>query len=244
MSKALNEMEAELQEPVQQFDMQDKMNKIHNIDCLEFMKQVPDNYFDLVLTDPPYGIGMDGKVGISTAFKGSGKIVKAKEYVQKSWDKNAPSKEVFNEIIRISKHQIIFGANHFIDRIPYPSSCWIFWDKDNKESFFADGEMAWTNFKTAVKIYKFRWFGCLQQDMANKEKRHHPTQKPAELFKDILRDYAVNKDKKTIFDPFMGSGTTAVACQSLGLEWCGCELEPDYVEIANKRLEKVQGSLF
>lgn len=222
-----------------------ELNKIYNEDCLTFMKRVPDKYFDLVLTDPPYGIGMDGKVGISTPFKGSGKVVKAKEYTQKDWDKKAPNKELFDEIIRISKNQIIFGANHFIDKIPYPSSCWIFWDKDNKESFFADGELAWTSFKTAVRIYKFRWFGCLQQDMTNKETRYHPTQKPVELFKLILRDYA--KEGFKIYDPFLGSGTTALACEGLThlkLEWVGTELEPDYVAIANKRLEQVQGSLF
>jgi len=118
------------------------------------------------------------------------------------------------------------------------------WDKDNGASDFADCELAWASFKTAVRKYKFRWSGMLQQDMANKEERHHPTQKPTELFKMLLRDYAIKQEKKTIFDPFMGSGTTALACKSLGLDWCGCELEADYVEIANKRLEAVQGSLF
>ena len=84
----------------------------------------------------------------------------------------------------------------------------------------------------------------LQQDMANKEERHHPTQKPTELFKMILQDYAIKLGKKTIFDPFLGSGTTALACRSLALDWCGCELESDYCEIANKRLSKVQTSIF
>ena len=213
-----------------------ELNKIHNMDCLEYMKTVPDKYFDLVLTDPPYGIGMDGKVGINGAGR-------AKEYQNKNWDKSTPSKEIFDEIIRISKNQIIFGANHFIDKIPYPSSCWIVWDKDNTGNF-ADSELAWTSFKTAVRNYIFRWNGMLQQDMANKEERHHPTQKPVELFKMILRDYAVKNDFKTIFDPFMGSGTTAIACKSLGLDYVGCELDKDYYEIINKRLSQVQGSLF
>ena len=217
--------------------MINKMNKIHNIDCLEFMKQVPDNYFDLVLTDPPYGINMDG------GNIGGNNLGKAKDYVKKDWDIKPLSKEHFNELIRISKNVIIFGANHFMDLIPYRSSCWIVWDKDNSGNF-ADSELAYTNFKTAVRNYKFRWNGMIQQDMRDKEVRFHPTQKPIELFKNILRDYAVKLDKKTIFDPFMGSGTTAIACQSLGLDWCGCELEADYVAIANKRLEAVQGSLF
>lgn len=213
------------------------INRVFNENCLETMKRMPDKSIDLVLTDPPYGIGMDGKVGINGAGK-------AKEYQKKSWDKFTPNQEIFDEIIRISKNQIIFGANHFIDKIPYPSSCWIVWDKDNKESFFADGELAWTSFKTAVRFYKFRWHGMLQQDMANKEERHHPTQKPVELFKMILRDYAVKNDYKTIYDPFMGSGTTALACKSLGLNYIGSELDKDYFEIIQKRLSAVQGSLF
>ena len=218
-------------------EMEKYKNKVLNQDCLTFMKTVPDKYFDLALTDPPYGIGMDGKVGINGAGR-------AKEYQNKNWDKSTPSKEIFDEIIRVSKNQIIFGANHFIDKIPYSSSCWLFWDKDNKESFFADGELAWTSFKTAVRVYKFRWHGMLQQDMANKEERHHPTQKPVELFKMILRDYAVKNDYTKIFDPFMGSGTTAIACKSLGLDYVGCELDKDYYEFINKRLSQVQGSLF
>lgn len=217
--------------------MKDMINKVFNEDCLETMKRIKDNSVDLVLTDPPYGIGMDGKMGINGAGK-------AKEYKQKDWDKSIPSKEIFNEILRVSKKAIIFGANHFIENMPYSSSCWLFWDKDNKESFFADGELAWTNFDTAVRIYKFRWHGMLQQDMKNKEERHHPTQKPVELFKMILRDYAVKNDYKTIYDPFMGSGTTALACKSLGLDYIGSELDEDYYKIIQKRLSAVQGSLF
>jgi len=235
MSTTLKEKQSEILE----LDMQSKMNMIHNMDCLEFMKQVPDNYFDLVLTDPPYGINESGQTN-----KTRGCLAKSKDYGNKTWDKQKIDKIYFDEMIRISKNTIVFGANHFIDRLPINSSCWLVWDKQNGATDFADSELAWTNFKTAVRNYKFKWQGMLQQDMANKEVRHHPTQKPTELFKMILRDYAIKLDKKTVFDPFMGSGTTAIACKSLGLDWCGCELEKDYVEIANKRLEQVQGSLF
>lgn len=214
------------------------MNKIHNIDCLEFMKQVPDNYFDLVLTDPPYGIGESKKDNNSRSC-----LATSKKYTKKEWDNKIPSKETFDEILRISKNAIIFGGNYFIDSL-HNTSSFIVWDKLNGDNDFADCELAWTNYKTAVRKYEFRWHGMLQHNMADKEKRYHPTQKPSQLFEFILRDYAINKDKKTVFDPFMGSGTTALACKSLGLEWCGCELEADYVEIANKRLEAVQGSLF
>jgi site-specific DNA-methyltransferase (adenine-specific) len=175
--------------------------------------------------------------------KRGGGLAQTNDYKRSNWDASSPTKEYFDEIIRVSKHQIIFGANHFIDKIPYPSSCWIVWDKDNTGNF-ADSELAYTNFKTAVRNYKFRWNGMLQQDMKNKEKRYHPTQKPVELFKMILRDYAIKNNLKTIFDPFIGSGTTAISCKSLGIDFVGCELDTDYCEIANKRLQNVQGVLF
>ena len=222
--------------------MRDKINKIHNIDCLEFMKQVPDNYFDLVLTDPPYGINIANKLGEQSGKQHKNNLAKKQEYKQRDWDKKIPSVKIFEEIQRVSKNAIIFGGNYFASSLPN-SSCWIVWDKDNGNSYFADSELAWTNFGTAVRNYKFRWNGMLQQDMMNKEKRYHPTQKPIELFKMILRDYAIKLEKKTVFDPFIGSGTTALACKSLGIDWCGCELEADYAEIARKRLEAVQGSL-
>jgi len=214
-----------------------EVNRVYNMDCLEYMKGLEDNCIDLVLTDPPYGIGMDG------GNIGGNNLGKAKEYHKKDWDKSIPSKELFDEILRVSKKSIIFGANHFIQNIPYNSSCWIVWDKDNTGNF-ADSELAWSNFNTAVRNYKFRWNGMLQQDMANKEERHHPTQKPVELFKMILRDYAIKNNYKTVYDPFMGSGTTALACKSLGLNYIGTELDKDYFNIINKRLEQVQGSLF
>ena len=228
-----------------------ELNKIYNCDALEFMKQVPDKYFDLVLTDPPYGINASNASWnyYSSPFGGSKAKTKnaatyASSYEIKDWDKSKPTNEIFEQIIRISKNQIIFGGNYFIESL-HNSSCWLFWDKDNGDNDFADGELAWTSFKTAVRKYKYRWNGMLQQDMANKETRYHPTQKPVELFKLILRDYA--KEGFKVYDPFVGSGTTPLACEGLPhlkLEWVGTELEPDYVAIANKRLEKVQGSLF
>ncbi len=223
--------------------MKDKMNKVHHIDCLEFMKQVPDNYFDLVLTDPPYGINI-GSMNYTNNIVGG--VTTRNDYSNhnKQWDANIPSIEIFNEIKRVSKHQIIFGGNYFTEILD-PTSSWLIWDKrveDKYSNDFADCEMAWTSYKKPAKIYRFLYSGMIQQDMRNKDDRFHPTQKPSELFKNILRDYTESEFK--VFDPFIGSGTTAVACKSLGLDWCGCELEADYVLIANKRLEAVQGSLF
>ena len=122
----------------------------YNIDCIEFMKTKPDNYYDLAIVDPPYGINMDGgKIGGNNCGK-------AKDYTQKDWDKEPPSLEYFKELMRVSKNQIVWGANHFISRMPFDSSCWIIWDKENGENDFADCEMAWTSFSTAVRKFNFR----------------------------------------------------------------------------------------
>lgn len=151
-------------------------------------------------------------------------------------DTQIPSKEVFEEMRRISKNQIIFGGNYFTEHLA-PSSCWLVWDKDNAESFFADCELAWTSFPLAVRKFKWRWFGMLQEQMgANKEERHHPTQKPIELFKWILSNYA--KEGQKILDPFLGSGTTLIAAKQLNLTATGIEISPEYCEIARKRIEQ------
>jgi len=201
--------------------MKDKMNKIHHIDCLEFMKQVPDDYFDLVLTDPPYGIGI------------SSNPIRQK-HDKKEWDNFTPSKEHFNEIMRISKNQIIWGGNYF--SLP-PSKNFLIWDKKQSYDFsLAMCEMAWTSYDFPAKMYSYANRGD--------EEKKHPSQKPIRLIDFCINFSRSRSEIKTVFDPFMGSGTTAIACKSLGLDWCGCELEADYVEIANKRLEAVQGSLF
>ena len=219
-------------------------------DCLEVMKGFAEKQFDLILTDPPYGINVGGKprerervqVGIgAVAFgKSGGKgFIPPKSY-RGFDDTQIPSKEVFNEMRRISKNQIIFGGNYFTEHLP-PSSCWVVWDKDNAESFFADCELAWASFPLAVRKFKWRWFGMLQEQMGeNKEFRHHPTQKPIELFKWILENYS--KEGQTILDPFLGSGTTLVAAKQLNRNATGIEISEDYCEIAKRRLE--QSTLF
>jgi site-specific DNA-methyltransferase (adenine-specific) len=145
-----------------------------------------------------------------------------------------PSKEIFTEIFRISKNQIIFGGNYFIEYLKN-GPCWLVWDKDNSGNF-ADCELAWTSFDTAVRKFTWRWNGMLQQDMKHKEKRYHPTQKPIPLFEQILRMYS--KPTDLILDPFLGSGTTAIACEQLGRKWIGIEKEPKYCEIARERIKQ------
>jgi len=212
-----------------------------NCDCMEYMKSLPDNAFDLAIVDPPYGIGESGKTN-----KSRGKLAIAKDY--KSFagdDKEPPSKDYFLELQRISKNQIIWGANHFASNLPNPSSsCWIVWDKVTGESDFADSELAYTSFKTAVRNFRFQWSGMLQGDMKNKEHRIHPTQKPVKLYEWLLTNYAKQGDK--ILDTHGGSFSSAIACHNLGFEYVGCELDTDYFESSVKRIkmEVAQERLF
>ena len=205
------------------------LNTAYNGDCLEFMQNLPDKCIDLCLTDPPYGIGEDGEKNHSRS-----KIAKSKEYESKSWDSDIPHEDIFKEIFRISKHQIIWGGNYFIDYLSNTSSM-IVWDKDNGENDFADCELAWTSHRKAVRKIKHAWHGMIQENMKNKEVRIHPTQKPLKLFKWCLEKYS--KPGDIIFDPFLGSFTTAVACNSHGLNWLGCEKDEDYFKAGQERYE-------
>ena len=214
-----------------------ELNRIINDDCLNVMKQIPDKYFDLCLTDPPYGINVSKLVYNVKPNEKRGKNSKALSgnYKKAEWDMMPPSIEYFNEIKRISKNQIIFGGNYFAEWLGN-SSCWLFWDKLNGTNDFADGELAWTSFKSAVRKYEFLWNGMLQQNMKNKEKRIHPTQKPVGLFSMILRDYSKEGDK--IFDPFSGSGTTAIACHRGKRQFLCVEKDEVYFQKSVERLEE------
>lgn len=158
------------------------ISQVFNMDCMVGLKDTPDKFYDLAVVDPEYGINA------SKGTWGSSNCGKVTDYGKKDWDKESVSKEVLQEVIRVSKNQIIWGANHFISKIPYDSSCWIVWDKLNTGDF-ADCELAWTSFDTAVRKFSFRWNGMLQQDMKNKEQRIHPTQKPVALYKWLLQTY-------------------------------------------------------
>ena len=198
---------------------------------MNLMSRYGDNHFDLAIVDPPYGIGEDGLKNHSRD-----KLAKAQKYTSKNWDKSSPNIEYFIELKRVSKNQIIFGANHFIENIPNAnSSCWIVWDKDNTGDF-ADCELAYASFKTAVRKLKWRWNGMLQQDMKNKEVRIHPTQKPVKLYEWLLMNYAKEGDK--ILDTHLGSGSIAIACHNLGYNLTACELDKEYYEASMKRLNE------
>ncbi|MES2285807.1 MAG: site-specific DNA-methyltransferase [Bacteroidota bacterium] len=157
------------------------MLTITNEDNMALMARYPDKYFDLAIVDPPYGLNECGA-------KIQSRHHSQKKYAIKDWDNSPPDKLYFDELIRVSKNQIIWGANHFISRVPLDSSCWIVWDKDGFGDQ-ADCEIAYTSFKSAVRKYKFTWNGFRQNDMKNKEIRFHPTQKPVGLYKWLLDNY-------------------------------------------------------
>lgn len=195
-------------------------NKIYCADCLELMKEMEDNSVDLVLTDPPYGINMDGG---NVGYKGFNNFEK------KEWDSEKPKDNYFNELFRVSKNQMIFGGNYF--NLP-PSRCIIVWDKGAgfKNRTYAECEICWTSFDKNARIYKRD--PLARGDYKNKL---HPTQKPIKLFEWCLEKYS--EEGQTIFDPFLGSGTTAVACINTGRNFIGIEKDADYFEIAQRRIK-------
>jgi len=194
------------------------------------MREMPDKCVDLVLTDPPYGIGESNERNATR-----GNACRPTDYGHYTWDSKRIPPEYFDEIRRISQNQIIFGGNYY-GSILGDTSCYIVWDKDNGENDFADCELAWTSFKTAVRKFKYRWNGMLQENMRDKEKRIHPTQKPVALFEWILRLYS--KPGDIILDPFLGSGTTVAACINLERQYIGIEISPDYVLASQQRIKK------
>jgi len=204
---------------------------LYHGDCLEIMPELEP--VDLVLTDPPYGTGIEVK-----GFGRTKHILHTKFTDIANWDTSRPPKKTFVQMIQNSKNQIIFGGNYFADPLS-PSSCWLIWDKRcgvTPERTFADGELAWTSFNGPTRIIRFLWDGMIQQNMKCKEKRVHPTQKPVGLFVRILEKHSIDPD--IIFDPFLGSGTTAIACERLNRRWIGIEISEEYCEIAAKRIER------
>jgi site-specific DNA-methyltransferase (adenine-specific) len=200
------------------------------------MKRYADNHFDLAIVDPPYGIDINNQ----SQGKGGG-VAKKIEYTKKDWDKQAPNIDYFNELIRVSKNQIIWGANHFIEKIPYNATCWIVWNKENGETDFADCELAWTSFETAVRIFKWKWSGMLQQNMKDKEQRIHPTQKPVALYQWILDKYAKQND--LILDTHLGSGSSRIAAYKGGFNFVGFEIDKEYYEKQEKRFNDFKSQL-
>jgi site-specific DNA-methyltransferase (adenine-specific) len=195
----------------------DLVSEVYNMDCIQGMKEYPDKYFDLAIVDPPYGINIEN----------SGRLVGEKGLKKKGWDSSAPNIDYFTELFRVSKNQIVWGANHFISRMPYNSSCWLIWDKKQPEDIsFASSELAWTSFKSVAKT--FYWHPQKQN-----ENRIHPTQKPICLYEWLLLKYAEKEMK--ILDTHLGSGSSRIAAHNLGFHFVGFELDKEYYEAQEKR---------
>lgn len=216
------------------------MNQVFNIDCIEGMKQYPDKYFDLAVVDPIFG-EMVAKGGYMS--NSSSKLAKNKNYNNNLWKQEKTNFYYFKELFRVSKNQIVWGGNYFVEEINQNSSCWIIWNKKNGENHFADCEIAWTSFKTAVRMFEYKWQGMLQENMKDKENRIHPTQKPIALYDWIFQNYAKGGDK--ILDTHLGSGSSRIAFDKWGKgsEFIGFELDKDYFDASVKRYNDFKSQL-
>jgi len=207
---------------------------IYNADCrqvLPFLSRV-----DLLLTDPPYGIGAATKTFQNPKKRGAAKV-ESRDYGNEEWDKEPPPRWFLESAQEIADVAILWGGNHY--GLP-ASSCWLVWDKDNGENLYADCELAWTNMEKAVRKFKWKWHGMLQENMGDKkENRVHPTQKPTALMRWCL---SLVPEAQTVLDPFMGSGTTLVAARLEGRKAIGIEISERYCDAAVKRL--AQKTLF
>lgn len=194
--------------------------EILNIDCMEYMKSLDDNAFDLAIVDPPYGI---------TTWSASGNHSISKEEINKlkQWD-NLPDQEYFNELFRVSKAAIVWGGNHFFDFLG-KSTTVIIWDKKNRNCHFSDAEIAWTN----IKKGKVTIFDEYTKESGSKI---HPTQKPICLYEWLLEKYS--QPGQRILDTHLGSGSSAIAAHYGGFDFVGCELDKDYFEASQKRFER------
>lgn len=201
----------------------------YNMDCMKGMKEFPDKYFDLAIVDPPYGIGLKGE-----------NVIKNKsdrpEPYDTRWDTSAPSAEYFEELMRVSKNQIIWGGNYFLDYLGFCKAP-IIWDKLNGDSLYADGEMAWTSkgLPKNLKIFHHKWCGAFKDSERNVQKIH-PTQKPVALYKWILSNYANAGD--LILDTHVGSASSLIACEDMGFNYVGFEIDKEYYQKASARLEE------
>ena len=206
--------------------LDDLIGKITCADCLDILKQLPDKCVDLVLTDPPYGIGAS-----NVRFKNGNNKTGGDRFVGKNWDNNKISQEYFIELFRISKNQIIFGWNYYSNILP-TTRCFIVWDKTIHGNSYADCEIAFASFDKVARIIP------INMVITTLDGRIHPTQKPLKLFETILSDYSNEND--LVLDCFSGSGTTAVACHNLHRRFICIEKDPEYAKASQERLEQAQ----
>lgn len=209
------------------------MSTVYLMDCIEGMKRYPDRYFDLAVVDPPYGIGAAKQIDLGN----SNKKVKHKT---KDWDNTIPTAEYFAELFRVSKNQIIWGGNYFIEHLKN-TRCFIVWNKENGTNNMADCELAWASFETSVRMYS----GHIFKGIGNSNYvTIHPTQKPIKLYDWIFNRYASEGD--LILDTHLGSGSSRIAAHKAGLDFVGFEIDREYYTSSNKRFTNyvAQGVLF
>ena len=200
--------------------------ELYHCDCMELLRQTPDNYYSLALVDPPYGIGIDGqKESIST---------NRLHHDFKGWDTAIPDKEYFIELFRVSENQIIWGGNYMVENLKN-SRCWLIWDKIQEFSG-ADFEMAWTSFNKSAKTFRMS-----RVEAYTNQDKIHPTQKPVKLYEWLLMNYAKQGDK--ILDTHVGSASSLIACHNMGFEYWGFELDEDYYKAASERLNAVKAQM-
>ena len=204
--------------------------KITNEDNMELMARYEDNYFDLAIVDPPYGI--DADIKNNTDKKQSKKSAsKSRKYGEQIWDNATPDDEYFSELKRVSKRQVVWGANFF-----NLQGGMLYWHKHVTMPTYSQGELAWLSWLNKVDFVDIAWHGMIQHDMKNKEVRIHPTQKPVKLYEWLLMNYAKEGDK--ILDTHLGSGSIALACHNLGFDLTACELDKEYYDKAMKRINE------
>lgn len=209
-----------------------ELNKLYCGDSLNFMKEMEDNSIDLIITDPPYGISIgskDGQVG------GGSCRGETKKYGKQEWDSKRIKKEYFNEMKRIAKNMIVWGGNYYLDYLGQ-TRCMLIWYKRDGLPIrtFADCEIAWTSFDKNSMVFNCRWDGFIRD---SREKKVHPTQKALEVIKWCVQEFS--KEGDLILDPFLGGGTTAVACKMLKRKFIGIELSEEYFKVANERLSEL-----
>jgi len=207
-----------------------------NGDCLQYMVTLEDNSFDLAVVDPPYGLNM----AKSFSQNGSNGCKNWGQYPHKDWDNNVPNQQYFDELMRVSKNQIIWGGNYFIDKIKISSQGWIVWNKGQRNFTLADGELAWTSFDKAMRIFDMARGQALFENRKTGG-MFHPTKKPVGLYQWIFDKYA--KKGMKILDTHLGSGSSAIAAHDSGLDFVGIELDADYFQAAKERLETHQQQL-
>jgi len=208
-----------------------------NEDNMLMMARYPDDYFDLAIVDPPYGINFDGNTTVKGKAGKASTFGNKQHHEKKGWDTCRPTPEYFAELIRTSKNQIVWGGNYFADLLP-PKKGWIFWDKkitNANNMNFSDGELAWTSSDGILRRFTYDWIGFGYLNNPQKERKIHPTQKPVQLYEWILDTYV--KEGSKIIDTHLGSGSIAEACWNRKYDLVGLEIDKDYYTKANKRLE-------